>query len=72
MRKARKDIKLSNEDIKKQAEDLNVGFYEKHGIIDLDGIDGLAGTFTGDTAKQDASEWLEMYRGYIFDSGRSQ
>ena len=62
---------MSNENIKKEAEELNVGFYEKHGIIDLDGIDGLMGTFTGDNAEQDASEWLEMYRGYISDSGRS-
>lgn len=62
---------MSNEDIKKQAEDLNVGFYEKHGIIDLDGINGLAATFTGDNAKQEAAEWLETYQGYLEDTKRS-
>lgn len=62
---------MNNEEIKKEAEELNVGFYANHGIIDLDGINGLAGTFTGDNAKQDASQWLEMYRGYLEDTKKS-
>lgn len=53
---------MSKEDIKQEAEELRVGFYEKHGIIDLDGADGLMGTFTGWSAEKDASEWLGMYR----------
>lgn len=66
-----KEYALSNEEIKKEAEELNVGFYANHGIIDLDGVNGLAGTFTGDNAEQEASEWLEMYRGYLEDTRRS-
>lgn len=68
---AHKDNTMSNEEIKKEAEELNVGFYANHGIIDLDGVNGLAGTFTGDNAKQEASEWLEMYRGYLEDTRKS-
>ena len=56
---------MSNKDIKEEAENLNVGFYEKYGVIDLDGVDGLMATFTGDNAEQEASEWLWMYREHI-------
>ena len=53
------------EDIKQEAEQLGVSFYENHGIIDLDGIDGLMGTFTGNQAEQDAKDWLAMYRASV-------
>jgi hypothetical protein len=53
---------VSLKEIKQEAEELGVGFYEKHRIIDLDGADGLMGTFTGRSAEKDAKDWLEMYR----------
>jgi hypothetical protein len=53
---------LSLKDIKKEADELEVSFYEKHSIIDLDGKGGLMGTFTGDNAEEDAVKWLDMYR----------
>lgn len=62
---------MSNiEDIKQAAQELNVGFYENHGIIDLDGVNGLAGTFTGENAEEDAGQWLGMYRAHLEDTGR--
>lgn len=57
------------EKIQQEAQELDVSFYEKHGIIDLDGVDGLMGTFTGDNAEDDASQWLEMYRAHVEQSG---
>lgn len=53
------------EDVEQRAEELGFSYYEKHGIIDLDKQGTiLGGTFTGDTAEQDASEWLQMHSEY--------
>lgn len=65
-------IKLSREDIKQEAEELGVSFYEKHGIIDLDGANGLMGTFTGWSADKDAQDWLGMYRRSMQDDASKE
>ena len=50
------------EGIRQEAQELEVGFYENRGIIDLDGENGLGGTFAGKNAEQEARQWLDMYR----------